>query len=128
MCLMYHGRTTFITSSKHCPKRVSQTFLDIASDLGLEQMIQFPTCGENTLDLIFTSHPSYQERCKSLPPISERSDHDIVLFDTAHQPVRSRPKRRKSTYGRICSSKGILWKQRLHQRTETRVCIFPGPD
>ena len=24
--------------------------------------------------------------------------------------------------------KGILWKQRLHQRTETRVCIFPGPD
>ena len=28
----------------------------------------------------------------------------------------------------ICSYKGILWKQRLHQRTETRVCIFPGPD
>ena len=28
----------------------------------------------------------------------------------------------------ICSLKGILWKQRLHQRTETRVCIFPGPD
>ena len=24
--------------------------------------------------------------------------------------------------------KGILWKQRLHQRTETRVCIFPGAD
>ena len=24
--------------------------------------------------------------------------------------------------------KGILWMQRLHQRTETRVCIFPGPD
>ena len=24
--------------------------------------------------------------------------------------------------------KGILWKQRLHQRTEARVCIFPGPD
>ena len=57
-------------------------------------MVQFPTRGDNTLDLIFTSHPSYQERCKSLPPISERSDHDIVLFDTAHQPVRSRPKRR----------------------------------
>ena len=24
--------------------------------------------------------------------------------------------------------KGVLWKQILHQRTETRVCIFPGPD
>ena len=28
----------------------------------------------------------------------------------------------------ICSLKGIPWKQRLHQRTETRVYIFPGPD
>ena len=70
-----------IITSKHYPPRVSQTFLDIASDLGLEQMVQFPTRGENTLDLIFTPYPSCQERCKSLPLISERSDHDIVLFD-----------------------------------------------
>ena len=28
----------------------------------------------------------------------------------------------------FCDLKGIPWKQRLHQRTETRVCIFPGPD
>ena len=96
-----------ITSSKHCPKRVSQTFLDIASDLGLEQMVQFPTHGENTLDLIFTSHPSYQERCKSLPPISESSDHDIVLFNTAHQPVRSRPKRRTIYLWKKADTEGI---------------------
>ena len=96
-----------ITSSKHYPKRVSQTFLDIASDLGLEQMVQFPTRGENTLDLIFTSHPCYQERCKSLPPISERSDHDIVLFDTAHQPVRSRPKRRTIYLWKKADTEGI---------------------
>ena len=24
--------------------------------------------------------------------------------------------------------KGILWKQTMHQRNETRVCIFSGPD
>ena len=29
---------------------------------------------------------------------------------------------------RICSLKGIFWKQRIHQKTETRVCIFSGPD
>ena len=52
-----------ITSSKHYPRRVSQTFLDVASDLGLEQMVYFPTQGENTLNLIFTSHPNFQERC-----------------------------------------------------------------
>ena len=100
-------KDNFITSSTHYPKRVSETFLDIASDLGLEQMVQFPTRGENTLDLIFTSHPSYQERCKSLPPISERSDHDIVLFDTAHQPVRSRPKRRTIYLWKKADTEGI---------------------
>ena len=88
MSLTYHGKRT---SSKHYPRRVSQTFLDVASDLGLEQMVDFPTRGDNTLGLIFTSHPSFQERCKPLPPISDKSDHDIVLFDTSHQPVRARP-------------------------------------
>ena len=83
-----------ISSSKHYPRRVSQAFLDIASYLGLEQMIQFPTHGENTLDLIFTSHPSYQERCKSLPTISERSDHDIVLF--RYSPQTSQIKTKKT--------------------------------
>ena len=97
-----------ITSSKHYLKRVSQIFIDIASDLGLEQMVQFQTCGENTLDLIFTSHPSYQERSKSLPHISERSDHDIVLLDTAHQqPVRSRQKRRSIYLWRKADTEGI---------------------
>ena len=96
------------------PPRVSQTFLDIASELGLEQMVQFPTRGENTLDLIFTSHPSYQERCKSLPPISERSDHDIVLFDTAHHSVRSRPKRRTI----------YLWKKADTEGLKTALTIY----
>ena len=64
-----------ITGSKHYPRRVSQTYLDVASDLGLEQMVDFPTRGDNTLDLIFTSHSSYQERCKPLPPILAESDH-----------------------------------------------------
>ena len=70
-------------------------------------MVQFPTRGENTLDRIFTSHPRYQERRKSLPPISERSDHNIVLFDTAHQPVRSRPKRRTIYLWKMADTEGL---------------------
>ena len=35
---------------KHYPRRISQTYLEVASDLGLEQMVDFPTCGDNTLD------------------------------------------------------------------------------
>ena len=73
---------------------MNQTYLDLAAEHSLEQMVDFPTRGDNTLDLVFTSHPSYVERCKPLPPIADKSDHDIVLFDTSHQPVRTRPKRR----------------------------------
>ena len=102
---MAHGS---ITGSKHYPRRVSKTYLDVASDLGLEQMVDFPTRGDNTLDLIFTSHPSYQERCKPLPPISAKSDHDIVLFDSAHQPVRARPKRRTIYLWKKADTEGIV--------------------
>ena len=83
-----------ITGAKHYSKKVNQTYLDLAAEHSLEQMVDFPTRGDNTLNLVFTSHPSYVERCKPLPPIADNSDHDIVLFDTSHQPVITRPKRR----------------------------------
>ena len=82
-------------TNKSYPYRVSQTFLDIAQELGLEQMVDFPTRQDNTLDLVLTSHPGFKIRCKPLPPIGPKSDHDIVLFDTSHQPYRARPTRRK---------------------------------
>ena len=87
--------TTHKISGTSYPQRVSQTFLDITMELGLEQLVDFPTRLENTLDLIFTSHPSFKIRCKPLPPIGQKSDHDIVLLDTAHQPLRARLPRRK---------------------------------
>ena len=86
-------KDNFITSSKHYPRRVSQTFLDIAPDLGLEQMVQIRTRSENTLDLIFTPHSSYQERCKSLPPISKRSATTLYC---STQPTNSQIKTEKT--------------------------------
>jgi hypothetical protein len=50
-------------------------------------MVLFPTRGQNTLDLLFTSHPTIIDKCKALPALG-RSDHDTVLIDlalTAHQ-------------------------------------------
>ena len=41
------------------------------------------------------------------------------------------PESEDNTYvlkGCPLEAKDVLWKQRLHQRTETRVYIFPGPD
>ncbi|MCG7876680.1 MAG: reverse transcriptase domain-containing protein [Candidatus Thiodiazotropha endolucinida] len=80
------------------PRRVSQCFLDLTHDLSMEQMVDFPTRFENTLDLVLVSHPAFMTRCKPLPPIGNKSDHDIVLYDTTHQAVRLRPQRRKISF------------------------------
>ena len=71
-------------------------------------MVDFPTRGDDTLDLIFTSHPMYQESCKPLPPISAKSDHDIVLFDSAQQPVRARPKGKTIYLWKKADTEGIV--------------------
>jgi hypothetical protein len=56
--------------------------------------VDFPTRKENTLDLFFTTHPSFKQRCKPLPSIGN-SDHDIVLLYVACKPVKPKPTRRK---------------------------------
>jgi hypothetical protein len=88
------------------PARVNQTILDILSDCGLEQQVDFPTRKENTLDLILTTHPSFKQRCKPLPAIGA-SDHDIVLYDTTVQVFRPRPPRTKIYLWKKADIQGI---------------------
>ena len=83
-----------VTDSQY-PHRVSKTFLDIAKDLNLEQVVNFPRRLQNTLDLVFMSHPSFKIRYKPLPPIGLKSDHDMVLLDTSILPVRNRLPRQR---------------------------------
>ena len=70
------GRVT----GRQVPKRVNEAFLNMQSDLALEQMVHFSTRGNNTLDLLFTSHPTIVDKCKALPAIG-RGDHGTVLID-----------------------------------------------
>ena len=85
------------TITKHqYPQRVNQLFLDLSHNLGLEQIVDFPTRQDNTLDLVFTSHPAFKLRCKSLPPSGKKGNHDIVLDDCSHKVVRSKTPRRKN--------------------------------
>ena len=69
------------------PRRVSKEFISMQHDLALEQMVLFPTRGQNKLDLLFTSHPTIIDKCKALSALGSR-DHDTVLIYlalTAHQ-------------------------------------------
>ena len=55
--------------------------LDIMDDHGLEQMIPFPTCDKNTLDLILTSLPGQFQDIAELD--SERAEELIGQFSDA---------------------------------------------
>ena len=85
----------------------------MTSDNGLEQIVNFPTRKDKTLDLIFTSHPSFMERCKPLPSIGN-SDHDIVLLDTNLISRPPKPTKRKI----------YLWKQADIQGIQDDLAVF----
>ena len=57
-------------SGSQYPAKVSKTFLDITADISFEQLVDFPTRKDKTLDLILTSHPSQQMYIG--PPAAQR--------------------------------------------------------
>ena len=67
---------------------------------------------QNTLDLVFMSHPNYKVRYKPLPQVGYKSDHDIVLLDTTCRPQTARLPRRKLYMWKKADTQGI--KQHLH--------------
>jgi len=76
------------------PNHINKSFIDIpvVQDLCMEQIVDFPTRLDNTLDLVFTTHKSLVNKCKPLPGIS---DHDIVLVDTNIRINRIKQTKRK---------------------------------
>jgi hypothetical protein len=56
------------------------SMLDMINDFSLEQIVNKPTHGERTLDLILTNKPTSFNDTKILPPIG-KSDHDIVFVE-----------------------------------------------
>ena len=66
---------------------IHRDFVDLLHDYGMEQMVDEPTRGANTLDLICTNSPHLIPRTEILPGIS---DHDIVYCDIAIHPPKSK--------------------------------------
>jgi hypothetical protein len=50
---------------------VNNSFLTLVEDIGLQQMIDFPTRNNATLDLFLTNRPSPINRLKPIPGISD---------------------------------------------------------
>ena len=79
---------------------VNEMYLSTIQDLGLDQLVDFPTRynPDNTLDLALTNRPSLVQRCVAIPGLS---DHAAVLVTTKLRPAKIKPTKRKI----------LLWKR-----------------
>ena len=71
---------------------ISYSFLDTIANTGIQQIVNFPTRNNNTLDVVLTNHPSMAKQCVGMPRLS---DHDIVFVETRSRAFRHKPARRK---------------------------------
>lgn len=72
--------------------QLSRKMLDMVSDNGLSQLVDFPTRESNILDLFLTNVPGLVNKIQPAPGIS---DHDIVFIDSSLKPKMVRQPRRK---------------------------------
>ena len=77
---------------------VNDAFLTLVEDIGLQQMVDFPTRNNATLDLFLTKRPSLTNRLKPIPGISDR---EALFIDSDVQAKLRRP----------TSHKIFLWKK-----------------
>ena len=77
---------------------MNNAFLTLVEDIDLQQMVDFPTRNNATLDLFLTNRPSLINRLKSIPAIS---DHEALFIDSDVQAKLRRP----------TSHKIFLWKK-----------------
>jgi len=81
------------------PTQISTLLTDLTYDLGLEQVVNFPTRGQNTLDIFLANGPSLISKCKPIPGIS---DHDIIFTETLTRvPHQKNPSRRILLWKRV---------------------------
>ena len=87
---------------------INESFLNLLETAGLEQIVNFPTRGDNTLDVIITNRPSLTNRWSGLPGLS---DHDMVYMDANVRAARRKPVRCKI----------LLWKRAGFDSIRSRV-------
>ena len=125
ICKAYHQSTIWIggdfnlpdidwtsdsIAGNNYPIKINECILETINETALSQIVDFPTRGENTLDIFMTNRPSLVNRCEAVPGIS---DHDTAVFiDTDIIAKRQKTESRKV----------YLWKkgdfEQLHKEVE----------
>ena len=87
------------------PIALNECYLSCFNDVGIEQMVNFPTRGENILDLFLSNRPSLVNRAECLPGIS---DHDMVLIDSSITAKRNKPVKREIKLWKKANQDGLI--------------------
>ena len=74
------------------PWAINKCFLDMLHDLSLNQIVDFPTRKDSTLDLIFTNRPDI---FKSPSLLAGLGDHGIVSYKIILKPIFKKSPKRK---------------------------------
>ena len=84
--------TNSITKHQYV-KDINECFLDTFSTCNLEQIVDFPTRGLNTLDIVATNRPNLVNKCS---PNMGLSDHDTsILLDISCHAKKIKPIKRQ---------------------------------
>ena len=83
---------TIISNTYRYNLSINSRMLDLVSNHGLSQYVDFPTRGQNTLDIFLTNRPSMISSCLPIPGIS---DHEAVLVHSATLIDLPHPTKRK---------------------------------
>ena len=71
---------------------VNNAFLTLVEDIGLQQMVDFPTRNSASMDLFLTNRPSLINHLKPIPEISK---HEALFIDSEVQTKLRMPTSRK---------------------------------
>ena len=72
-------------------REINNSFLEMSQDLGLSQIVNFPTRGTSFLDLLFTNHPDLVKNCNISAGLG---DHEAIAIETSLQAHRKKPTKR----------------------------------
>ena len=53
---------------------ISYSFLDALANTGLQQIVNFPTRNNNTLDVVLTNHPCLARQCVGMSGLSNNNN------------------------------------------------------
>ncbi|XP_072020074.1 uncharacterized protein [Amphiura filiformis] len=67
--------------------------IEISNDFGLDQVVKYPTRGDNILELFFTTNSSLVEKTRVLPGMSDHNGIPLITIDTKPKTNKTKPRR-----------------------------------